>query len=67
MYEFGCKAVIGERRKQSGMFWHVDGAQNVLSIRCVVNDGNNEMSHNDNVHVLHPDHCVRDSMLFRKY
>ena len=34
--EAGCKAVVGKRTKQSGMFWHVDGAQNVLSIRCAV-------------------------------
>ena len=34
--EAGCKTVIGKRAKQSGMFWHVDGAQNVLSTRCAV-------------------------------
>jgi hypothetical protein len=34
--EAGCKTVIGKRAKQSGMFWHVCGAQNVLSTRCAV-------------------------------
>jgi hypothetical protein len=34
--EAGCKTVVGKRTKQSGMFWHVDGAQNVLSTRCAV-------------------------------
>ena len=32
--EAGCKTVIGRRLKQSGMFWGVAGAQNVLDIRC---------------------------------
>lgn len=34
--EAGCKTVVGQRTKQSGMFWHVEGAQNVLSVRCAV-------------------------------
>jgi hypothetical protein len=34
--EAGCKTVVGKRAKQSGMFWHVQGAHNVLSIRCAV-------------------------------
>jgi hypothetical protein len=34
--EAGCKTVVGKRAKQSGMFWHVEGAQNVLSSRCAV-------------------------------
>lgn len=33
--EAGCKTVIGQRAKQSGMFWTVSGAQNVLSLRCL--------------------------------
>lgn len=32
--EAGCKTVIGQRLKQSGMFWSVPGAQNILSLRC---------------------------------
>jgi hypothetical protein len=34
--EAGCKTVVGKRTKQSGMFWKVDGAQNILDIRCSV-------------------------------
>jgi len=34
--EAGCKTVVGKRAKQSGMFWHVKGAQNVLATRCAV-------------------------------
>lgn len=33
--EAGCKTVIGARCKQSGMFWSVTGAQNVLALRCI--------------------------------
>jgi hypothetical protein len=34
--EAGCKTVIGLRLKQSGMFWGVPGAQNVLDIRSLL-------------------------------
>jgi hypothetical protein len=34
--EAGCKTVIGMRLKQSGMFWGVKGAQNVLDVRCLL-------------------------------
>lgn len=34
--EAGCKSVIGQRLKQSGMFWGVPGAQNILDIRCLL-------------------------------
>ena len=34
--EAGCKTVVGKRTKQSGIFWKVDGAQNILSIRTAV-------------------------------
>lgn len=34
--EAGCKTVVGKRTKQSGMFWKVVGAQNILHIRCAV-------------------------------
>ncbi len=34
--EAGCKTVIGQRVKQSGMLWSVNGAENVLSVRCAV-------------------------------
>jgi hypothetical protein len=33
--EAGCKTVIGARCKQSGMFWGVLGAQNILALRCI--------------------------------
>lgn len=34
--EAGCKTVIGRRLKQSGMFWSQSGAENILSLRCLV-------------------------------
>lgn len=32
--EAGCKTLIGSRCKQSGMFWSVPGAENILAFRC---------------------------------
>jgi hypothetical protein len=32
--EAGCKAVIGSRLKQSGMFWTVRGANAIITLRC---------------------------------
>ena len=32
--ESGCKAVIGSRLKQSGMFWTVRGANDIIALRC---------------------------------
>ena len=34
--EAGCKAVVGQRLKQSGMFWSESGAENILSLRCLL-------------------------------
>lgn len=34
--EAGCKTVVGARLKQSGMFWSEKGAQNILSLRCLI-------------------------------
>jgi hypothetical protein len=34
--EAGCKTVIGRRLKQSGMFWSQTGAEDILSLRCLV-------------------------------
>lgn len=34
--EAGCRAVIGKRLKQSGMFWSKSGAENVLALRCAL-------------------------------
>lgn len=33
--EAGCKTLIGSRCKQSGMFWSVSGAENILAFRCI--------------------------------
>jgi hypothetical protein len=32
--EAGCKTVIGQRLKLSGMFWTVKGANSILALRC---------------------------------
>jgi hypothetical protein len=32
--EAGCKTVVGQRLKQSGMFWTVNGANAILALRC---------------------------------
>ena len=32
--ESGCKAVIGQRLKQSGMHWTVAGASAITALRC---------------------------------
>jgi len=32
--EAGCRSVIGQRLKQSGMHWTVDGANNIIALRC---------------------------------
>lgn len=32
--EAGCKTVIGDRLKRSGMFWSVDGANAIIALRC---------------------------------
>jgi hypothetical protein len=34
--EAGCRTVVGQRLKQSGMFWGLTGAHNILDIRCVL-------------------------------
>lgn len=34
--EAGCKAVIGQRLKESGMFWTETGATQVLALRCAL-------------------------------
>ncbi len=34
--EAGCKTVVGRRLKQSGMFWSQTGAEDLLSLRCLV-------------------------------
>jgi hypothetical protein len=37
--EAGCKAVIGQRLKQSGMHWSVRGANAIIALRCCVESG----------------------------
>ncbi len=32
--EAGCKTVIGQRLKQSGMHWTVNGANSIIALRC---------------------------------
>lgn len=34
--EAGCKTLIGQRLKQSGMLWGLPGAQSVLELRCAL-------------------------------
>lgn len=33
--EAGCRAVVGSRCKQSGMFWSRPGAEKILALRCI--------------------------------
>jgi hypothetical protein len=37
--EAGCKTVIGARLKQSGMFWTVRGANEIIALRCCCSSG----------------------------
>ena len=37
--EAGCKAVIGQRLKLSGMHWSVPGATGILTLRCLEASG----------------------------
>jgi hypothetical protein len=37
--EAGCKAVIGKRLKQSGMFWSEKGANAIIALRCCIASG----------------------------
>ncbi len=32
--EAGCRVVIGQRLKRSGMFWSLTGANAILALRC---------------------------------
>ena len=34
--EAGCRTVIGQRLKQSGMHWTVKGANSILALRCSI-------------------------------
>lgn len=37
--EAGCKSIIGQRLKQSGMHWSVPGANAILALRCALESG----------------------------
>ena len=37
--EAGCRTVIGERLKQSGMRWSVRGANAIIALRCCIRSG----------------------------
>lgn len=37
--EAGCRTVIGQRLKQSGMHWTVRGANNIIALRCCILSG----------------------------
>ena len=34
--EAGCRSVIGQRLKQSGMHWSVKGANSIIALRCIL-------------------------------
>ncbi len=37
--EAGCRSVIGQRLKQSGMHWSVRGANSIIALRCCTESG----------------------------
>jgi hypothetical protein len=37
--EAGCKTIIGQRLKQSGMEWSLRGANAIISLRCMIKSG----------------------------
>lgn len=37
--EAGCKTIIGQRLKQSGMEWSLQGANAIISLRCMIKSG----------------------------
>jgi hypothetical protein len=37
--EAGCKTVVGQRLKQSGMLWSIKGASHLLAVRCALLSG----------------------------
>ena len=34
--EAGCKMAVGQRLKQSGMLWSLEGASHLLTVRCAL-------------------------------
>lgn len=47
--EAGCKTVIGDRLKRSGMFWSVPGANAIIALRCCLKSGRFEQFFEDAV------------------
>jgi hypothetical protein len=43
--EAGCKSVIGQRLKQSGMHWTVAGADSIITLRCAEASSQWEATH----------------------
>ena len=37
--EAACKTVVGQRLKQSGMLWSLEGATHLLTVRCALMSG----------------------------
>jgi hypothetical protein len=52
--EAGCKTVVGQRAKQSGMRWSEPGVLNVLHTRCALLGGQFDKS--GELARLHPSH-----------
>jgi hypothetical protein len=48
--EAGCKAVIGQRLKQSGMHWTVAGADSIIALRCGQASNQWEAAHRNHRH-----------------
>lgn len=40
--EAGCKSLIGQRMKQSGMEWTVEGANAIIALRCTIESSRDE-------------------------
>ncbi|MBI3358896.1 MAG: ISKra4 family transposase, partial [Nitrospirae bacterium] len=40
--EAGCKMIVGQRLKQSGMRWTVKGANKIIALRCCQISGRRE-------------------------
>ena len=45
--EAGCKTLIGQRLKHSGMFWSVPGANAIIAARCCLYSGRFEQFFED--------------------
>ena len=60
--EAGCKAVIGQRLKLSGMHWSVPGATGILTLRCQQASGRwEEIWQQPDNQTQHADHRLRAS------